>query len=82
VSTVPEIEAAIERLPALEREAFESRIMARQCGLDALGSDEYRELLASLDEAEQEIDAGRGVSAAGLRQKLATWAGKQSSLLA
>lgn len=68
MSTVPEIEAAIERLPALEREAFESRLIARRCGLDALGSDEYRELLASLDEAEQEIDAGRGVSAEGLRQ--------------
>lgn len=76
MSTVPEIEAAIERLPALEREAFESRLIARRCGLDALGSDEYRELLASLDEAEQEIDAGRGVSAEGLRQKLTTWAGK------
>jgi hypothetical protein len=76
VSTVPEIEAAIERLSALDREAFESRLIARRCGLDALGSDEYRELLASLDEAEQEIDAGRGVRAEGLRQKLTTWAGK------
>jgi hypothetical protein len=76
VSTVQEIEAALERLPATEREAFESRLIARRCGLDALGSDEYRELLASLDEAEREIDAGRGASADGLRQKLATWAGK------
>jgi hypothetical protein len=76
VSTVQEIEAALERLPAAEREAFESRIIARRCGLDALGKDEHRELLASLEEAEQEIDAGRGVSADSLRQKLATWAGK------
>ena len=76
MSTIQEIEAAIERLPATEREAFESRLIARRCGLDALGSDEYRELLASLDEAEREIDAGRGVSAEDLRQKLATWAGK------
>jgi hypothetical protein len=76
VSTVQEIEAALERLPATEREAFESRLIARRCGLDALGSDEYRELLASLDEAEQEIDAGRGVSADGLREKLTAWAGK------
>ena len=76
MSTVPEIEAAIERLPVVEREAFESRLIARRCGLDALGSEEYRELLASLDEAEQEIDAGRGLSADDLRQKLATWAGK------
>jgi hypothetical protein len=76
MSTVQEIEAALERLPATEREAFESRLIARRCGLDALGSEEYGELLASLDEAEQEIDAGRGVSADSLRQKLATWAGK------
>lgn len=76
MSTVQEIEAALERLPATEREAFESRLIARRCGLDALGSDEYRELLASLDEAEQEIDAGRGVSADGLREKLTAWAGK------
>lgn len=76
MSTVQEIEAALERLPATEREAFESRLIARRCGFDALGSDEYRELLASLDEAEQEIDAGRGVRADSLRQKLATWAGK------
>ena len=76
MSTVQEIEAALERLPATEREAFESRLIARRCGLDALGSDEYRELLASLDEAEQEIDAGRGVSADDLRQKFTRWAGK------
>lgn len=76
VSTVQEIEAALERLPPTEREAFESRLIARRFGLDALGSDEYRELLASLEEAEQEIDAGRGLSADAVRQKLATWAGK------
>lgn len=76
MSTVQEIEAAIERLPAAEREELESRVVARRCGLDALDRDEYQELLASLDEAEGEIDAGRGVSAGDLRQKLPPWAGK------
>lgn len=76
MSTVQEIEAAIERLPAAEREAFESRVVARRCGLDALGRDEYRELIASLDEAELEIDAGRGVSGDDLRRKLPPWARK------
>lgn len=76
MSTIQEIEAALERLPATEREAFESRLIARRWGLDALGSEEYRQLLASLDEAEQEIDAGRGASADDVRQKLAMWAGK------
>lgn|GEM_PF-4252327 len=76
MSTIQEIEAALARLPAAEREAFESRLLARRFGLDALESEEYRELLASLDEAEQEIDAGRGVTVEDLRQKIATWAGK------
>jgi hypothetical protein len=76
MSTVQEIEAAIERLPTSEREAFESRVVARRYGLDALGPDEYRELLASLDEAEREIDAGRGLSADDLRRKLPPSAGK------
>jgi hypothetical protein len=76
VSTVQEIEAAIGRLPAAEREAFESRLLARRCGLEALAPDEYRQLLASLDEAESEIDSARGLTADHLRQKLAVWAGK------
>ena len=50
--------------------------VARRFGLDALGSGEYRELLTSLEEAEQEIDTGRGLSVDDLRQKLATWAGE------
>ena len=75
MSTVQEIEAALARLPAAEREVFESRLLARRFGLDALESEEYRKLLASLDEAEQEIDAGRGVTAESLRQKIGTWAG-------
>ena len=71
-----EIEAAIERLPAGEREAFESRVVARRCGLDALGPDEYRDLLASLDEGEREINAGRGLTGVDLRRKLPQWAAK------
>ncbi|MBA2270081.1 MAG: hypothetical protein H0W20_05735 [Chthoniobacterales bacterium] len=59
MSTIQEIEAAIERLPAADRDAFEARLIARRCGIDALDSGEYRELLASLDEAEREIDSGR-----------------------
>jgi hypothetical protein len=75
MSTVQEIEAAIERLPAAEREAFESRVVARRYALDALRPDGYRELLASFDRSEREIDAGRGLSADDLRRKLPPWAG-------
>lgn len=76
MSKIQEIEAAIESLPAAERESFESRLLARRCGVDALGGDELRELLASLDEAERDIDAGQTRTAAQLRQQLGAWAGK------
>lgn len=76
MSTIQEIEAAIDCLPASEREALEARLIARRYGSDALGSEEYRDLIVSLEEAEQDIDAGRSVTADELRQKLAEWAGK------
>ncbi len=76
MSTIQEIEAAIERLPAPERDAFESRLIARRFGLDAADGEGYRALLSSLDEAEREIEVGQGVSADALRKKITTWAGK------
>ena len=76
MSTVAEIETAIEGLPMDEREALESRLLARRFGLDAMSDGERAELLASLDEAEREIDAGRGLSADELRQSVRAWAGK------
>ena len=76
MSTVAEIENAIGLLPAEEREAIESRLLARRFGLDSLDEDEHAELLASLDAAEREIDAGQSHSAAELRQAVRAWAGK------
>jgi hypothetical protein len=76
MSTVAEIENAIQLLPAVEREALESRLLVRRFGLDALDENERAELLASLDEAEREIDAGRFHSAAELRQAVRSWAGR------
>ena len=76
MSTVAEIENAIGELPATEREAFESRLLARRFGLDSLSEDERAQLLASLDAAEREIDAGQGHSAAELRQAVRSWAGR------
>lgn len=70
VSTIQEIEAAIEQLPALERDAFESRLIARRLGLDDTTDQEYQALLASLDEADKEIDSGRGLSADTLRKRI------------
>ena len=76
MSTVAEIETALGQLPAAEREALETRLLARRFGLASLDEDERAELLASLDAAEREIDAGQGHSAAELRQAVRAWAGK------
>jgi hypothetical protein len=76
MSTVTEIEDAIGRLPATEREALESRLFSRRFGLDALDDQERVELLASLDEADREIDEVRGCSPDELRQALRSWVGR------
>ncbi len=76
MSTVAEIENAIEHLPASSREALESRLLARRFGLDALSENEREELLASLDAAEREMDTGDAHSADDLRQAVRAWAGR------
>lgn len=74
MSTLAEIESAIEHLPVVEREALESRLLSRRFGLDDAA--ERAALLASLDEAEREIDAGHGLSADDLRRDVRAWAGR------
>lgn len=76
MSTVQEIEAAIEQLPVEERDVLESRLLARRCGLGALSREEEAALLASLDEAERDIDGGRKLSGGQLRDALHSWTGK------
>jgi hypothetical protein len=76
MSTVTEIEEAIGRLPAAEREALESRLISRRFGLDGLDDQERSVLLASLEEADREIDEGHGCSADELRQAVRSWAGR------
>jgi hypothetical protein len=68
--SIEQIEQAIERLPVSERDALESRLFARRFGLDALSEAEQAELLASLDEAERDIDEGRSYTFDQLRQHL------------
>lgn len=76
MSTLAEIENAIELLPTAEREALETRLLARRFGLDAVNDDERAELLSSLDAAEGEMDAGGVHSADELRQAVRSWAGR------
>jgi hypothetical protein len=74
--SIEQIERAIEELPAAERDALESRLLARRCGLDALSEAERAELIASLEEAERDIDQGRTYNGDQLRQAVRSWLGK------
>jgi hypothetical protein len=74
--SIEQIEQAIAQLPAAEREALESRLLARRCGLDALDEAERNELIASVDQAEQDIDQGRTYNGDQLRQAVRSWLGK------
>ena len=61
---------------SVRRGALEGRLLSRRFGLDALDAAERAALLASLDEAEREIDGGRGLSADDLRRDVRAWAGR------
>lgn len=74
--SIEQIEEAIEQLPAAEREALESRFLARRYGLDALSETERAELIASVEEAERDIDQGRTYNGDQLRQAVRSWLGK------
>jgi len=74
--SIEQIERAIEQLPAADREALESRLFARRFGLDVLSEAERAELMASLDEAERDIDEGRTYSGNQLRHVVRSWLGK------
>lgn len=74
--SVEQIEQAIERLPDSERDALESRLLARRFGLHALSEAERAGLIASLDEAERDIDEGRTYNGDQLRQAVRSWLGK------
>jgi len=76
VSTVQEIEQAIQRLSDAQRDELESRLLARRFGLDALTEAERAELIDSLEEAEREINEGQSYSGDQLRQAVRSWLGK------
>ncbi len=55
---------------------LESRLLLRRFSLDALNEAERAELIASLDEAEQDVDEGRTYNGDQLRQAVRSWLGK------
>ncbi len=74
MSTVGEIQEAIEKLSVRERTALTVWLQSQQEPL--MSEREEAALLASLDEAAKELDAGQGVPIEEVRKMVAKWATK------
>ena len=74
MSTVAEIQKAIERLPQKDQAALTAWLQSRDEPI--LTKQEEAALLASLDKAAAELDAGRGVPLETVRERVAKWATK------
>ena len=72
--TLTEIQDAVAQLPSREKKALQMWLNS-QAEPEITAQDEQR-LLRSLDEAVRDIDAGKGVSIADLRQRVGSWAAK------
>ena len=74
MSTITEIQEAIEKLPANEKSALAAWLQSKKepIMLEA----EEAALLARLDKAVAELDAGKGVPLECVRDKIRGWAGK------
>lgn len=74
MSTITEIQQAIERLPSSEKSALAAWLQSKE---EPIMSDaEEAALLARLDKAGAELDAGKGVPLERVREKIRGWAGK------
>jgi hypothetical protein len=74
VSTIAQIQEAIEKLPANEKLALAAWLQSQDEPI--ISEAEETALLARLDKASAELDAGNGVSLARVREKIRGWAGK------
>jgi hypothetical protein len=74
MSTVAEIQKAIERLPQKDQAALTAWLQSREEPI--LSKEEEAALLASLDKAAADLDASRGVSIETVRERVAKWATK------
>jgi hypothetical protein len=74
MSTVAEIQEAIEKLPDKEKAALNVWMQSHEEPL--MTPEEERALLASLDRAAQELDSGKGVPVEKVREMVAKWAGR------
>lgn len=74
MSTITEIQEAIEKLPANEKSVLAAWLQSKEEPI--MSGREEAALLARLDKATAELDAGKGVPLARVREKIRGWAGK------
>ena len=74
MSTIGEIQEAIGKLPAKEKSALSAWLQSQD--EPVLSKNEEAALLARLDKAAAELDAGEGVPLERVREKIRGWAGK------
>jgi predicted AlkP superfamily phosphohydrolase/phosphomutase len=74
VSTIAEIQEAIEKLPQQEKEALSTWLLSHE--EVPMSAHEEADLLASLEKAEQQLDSGRGVPLDKAREMVRKWASK------
>ncbi len=74
MSTITEIQEAINRLPATEKSALSAWLQSQE--EPAMSEAEETALLASLDKAAAELDAGKGIPIARVREEIRRWGGE------
>jgi hypothetical protein len=74
MSTIAEIQEAIEKLPANEKSVIAAWLQSQEEPI--ISEAEEKTLLARLDRAAAELDAGKGVPVTRVREKIRGWAGK------
>ena len=74
MSTITEIQDAIAKLPADEKSALAAWLQSQEEPI--MSEAEEAALLARLDKAATELDAGKGVPAARVREQIRGWAGQ------
>src|SRR5881392_2621565 len=74
MSTITEIQEAIEKLPSSEKSALAAWLQSKDEPI--MSEAEETALLARLDKAAAELDAGKGIPLERVREKIRGWAGK------
>ena len=72
MSTITEIQQAIERLPLSEKSALSAWLQSQEEPI--MSRAEEAALLASLDRAADELDAGKGIPIERVREDIRRWA--------